>query len=129
MESLAGEDLGKDPNLLSVLSHGSSELFLINQDGKLLEMYSAGHPVSASDRKEEFFLNHFPSGPEKKETEFPAADQPYQQVLRRGRHVIGYEMGLPVTWNGEKCFLLIRRHRSCQHKFYICPIFSAFARF
>lgn len=71
-------------------------------------MYSAGHPVSASDRKEEFFLNHFPSGPEKKETEFPAADQPYQQVLRRGRHVIGYEMGLPVTWNGEKCFLLIR---------------------
>lgn len=108
MESLAGEDLGKDPNLLSVLSHGSSELFLINQDGKLLEMYSAGHPVSASDRKEEFFLNHFPSGPEKKETEFPAADQPYQQVLRRGRHVIGYEMGLPVTWNGEKCFLLIR---------------------
>lgn len=65
-ESLAGEDLGKDPNLLSVLSHGSSELFLINQDGKLLEMYSAGHPVSASDRKEEFFLNHFPSGPEKK---------------------------------------------------------------
>ena len=53
LESLAEEDIGKNPHLLSFLSHGNSELFLISQEGRLLEMYSAGHPVSSTDR-------HFP---------------------------------------------------------------------
>lgn len=106
LESLAEEDIGKDPHLLSFLSHGNSELFLISQEGRLLEMYSAGHPVSSTDRREEFFRNLLPG--EKNEQSFLAIDQPYQQVLRQGRHVMGYEMGFPVTWNGEKCILLIR---------------------
>lgn len=106
LESLAEEDIGKNPHLLSFLSHGNSELFLISQEGRLLEMYSAGHPVSSTDRRKEFFRNRFPT--EKKEQPFPAIDQPYQQVLRKSRHVIGYETGFPVTWNGSECFLLIR---------------------
>lgn len=106
IESLSEEDIGKDPHLLSFLSHGNSELFLISQDGKILEMYSSGRPVNNADRREKLLKDIFPT--EKNERPFPAMDQPYQQILHPERHIIGYEIGFPVTWNGNECFLLIR---------------------
>ncbi|MDO4268826.1 MAG: HAMP domain-containing sensor histidine kinase [Eubacteriales bacterium] len=106
MDSLATEDISHDEHLLSYLSHVNSELFLVRTDGRLISMYSSGHLVDSRDKREERMI--WDTIRQSENYDSLQAGQPYQTVLRRGRHILGYEMGFPVTFNGEKCYLITR---------------------
>ena len=110
MESLASEDISHDEHLLDYLSHINSELFLVSEDGDLLQMYSAGHPVKSRreggpDREEQMIWDSIQQDGKYEQLQ---AGMPYEHVLRRDNHVFGYEMGFPVTYDGRTCYLITR---------------------
>ena len=54
MDDLSTQDLADDPRLLSRMSHmAGGELILMNQQGKLIEMYSIGHKINIQEHQDE----------------------------------------------------------------------------
>ena len=107
MESLAMGDLADDPRLISYLSHiTNGELILMNQQGKLLQMYSSGHRVNIQEQREEQKI--WKSIRKQEQFQDLLAGRPYRQVNRHRNQIVGYELGFPVTYGGEPCFVILR---------------------
>lgn len=107
MESLATEDLAQDEYLLSHLSRiVSGEMVLMNQQGKLLQMYSSGHSVNVWEQKEEQFI--WESIRQREEFDNLLKGIPYTIIERHRNQIFGYELGFPVTYDGQPCFMILR---------------------
>lgn len=107
MESLATEDLAEDERLLSHLSRiANGDMILMNQQGKLLQMYSSGHSVNIREQKEEQFI--WESIRRREEFQNLLNGVPYTIVERHRNRIFGYELGFPVTYDGEPCFMILR---------------------
>ncbi len=106
MEDLRTRDISEDENLLSFISHVGGELFLVTQDGTLVEMYSSGHLVQPQEWELEFNYQEMIL----KNSNFDGLveGQPYQHIERVHGQIVGYELGFPVTYNGESDFLILR---------------------
>lgn len=108
MEDLRTRDIGNDERLLSFISHISGELLLVSKDGTLIEMYSSGHLVQPQEWEMKLespnpeMLSDSPDFEELKE------GHPYQHIERFHGQIIGYELGFPVTYNGESDYLILR---------------------
>lgn len=106
MEDLATGDIGNDDRFLGYISHMNGELFLINEDGKMLQMYSSGHLVNQKDYKEEQMI--WNSVREKKEFQNLLDGVPYRYIERHRNRIIGFELGFPVTYDGNRCYMIMR---------------------
>ena len=108
MEDLRTRDIAEDERLLSFISHVSGELLLVSEDGELIKMYSSGHLVQPQewelklDSPDPEMLSDSPDFEELKE------GHPYQHIERFHGQIIGYELGFPVTYNGESDYLILR---------------------
>ena len=106
MEDLRTRDIAGDERLLSFISHVSGELLLVSKDGDLIEMYSSGHLVQPQEWELKF------DSPEmiRKKPDFQELldGHPYQHIERMHGQIIGYELGFPVTYNGECDYLILR---------------------
>ena len=106
MEGLATEDIGDDDRLLGYISHMNGELFLISEDGKMLQMYSSGHLVNQKDSKEEQII--WDSVRDKKEFQNLLDGVPYRYIARHKNRILGFELGFPVTYDGQRCYMIMR---------------------
>lgn len=106
MKDLTTRDLADDEHMLSSLSRMSGgDLILMNQQGKLLEMYSSGHKVNVKSQQEERMIwNMTMQRPEFQEL---LQGQPYRVVDRHRDRIFGFELGFPVTYDGEPCFVIL----------------------
>ncbi|MCD8083988.1 MAG: HAMP domain-containing histidine kinase, partial [Clostridiales bacterium] len=108
MQNLQTEDISSDDMLIPYLSHMSREVFLVSSEGRVLQMYSSGHLVNAYDQAEEQEI--WDSIRDRKEYENLLNGIPYEYVVREEHHhsVIGFEMGIPATYDGETCYIILR---------------------
>lgn len=106
MEDLATEDISKNDKLLPYISHMNGELFLISEEGKLLQMYSSGHLVDRQDLKEEELI--WESVSQKKEFQNLLRGVPYRYIQRHRNRILGFELGFPVTYDGQRCYIIMR---------------------
>ena len=106
MDDLSTQDLADDPRLLSRMSHMTGgELILMNQQGKLIEMYSIGHKINIQEHQDEqIVLNVIVRRQEFQEL---LKGTPYRIVDRHQDRIFGFEMGFPVTYQGETCFVIL----------------------
>ncbi len=108
MEDLRTRDIAEDERLLSFISHVSDELLLVSEDGTLIQMYSSGHLV----QPQEWEMKLDSPDPEMlgqgSDFESLKEGRPYQHIERFHGQIVGYELGFPVTYNGERIFLILR---------------------
>ncbi|MCI8660153.1 MAG: HAMP domain-containing histidine kinase [Lachnospiraceae bacterium] len=106
MKNLTTQDLAEDERMLSGLSRmAGGELILMNHQGKLLEMYSAGHKVDIKNqREEEMIWNGIKRRPEFLEL---LQGHPYRVVDKHRDKIFGFELGIPVTYEEEPCFVIL----------------------
>ena len=105
-KDLSTQDLADDEHLLPVMSRiAGGELILIDGQGKLIQMYSIGHPINLEESfdrppvldiimKREEFRNLL-------------AGKPYRLVDRHRDRIFGFELGFPATYQGEPCFVIL----------------------
>lgn len=106
MEDLVTEDIGNDDRLLGYISHMNGELYLIGEDGKMIQMYSSGHLVNQRDNREEQFI--WNSVRQKPEFQNLLNGVPYRYIERHRNRIIGFELGFPVTYSGQRCYMIMR---------------------
>lgn len=106
METLATEDIAKDDRMLPYLSHiTNGELILINQEGTILQLFSYGHPVDTKMPNRDGAMWERIRSSE----EFPSLQEgrPYRRMEKHGTRVFAFELGFPVTYNGQNCYLIL----------------------
>lgn len=108
MEDLRTRDIGNDERLLSFISHISGELLLVSEDGTLIEMYSSGHLVQPQEWEKKLTSPNSEAISQNHDFEELKKGQPYQHIERFHGQIIGYELGFPVTYNGESDYLILR---------------------
>ncbi len=106
MEDLRTRDIGEDEKLLSFISHIGGELLLVSEDGTLIKMYSSGHLVQPQEWERK--LNDPEMTRQKPDFRELLAGRPYRHIERMHGKIIGYELGFPVTCNGEHNYLILR---------------------
>lgn len=106
MNDLTTQDLADDERMLSALSRmAGGDLILMNQQGKLLEMYSTGHRVNVKDQREEQMIwNGIKRRPQFQEL---LEGKPYRVTNKHRDRIFGFELGFPVTYEGEPCFVIL----------------------
>ncbi len=106
MKDLTTRDLASDSRLLPMMSHMTGgELLLMDQQGELLQAYSIGHKINIQEPFDEKFIwNAITRQEEFKEL---LKGKPYRIVKRHRDRIFGYELGFPVTYEGEPCFVVL----------------------
>lgn len=113
MENLATEDLAQDDRMLPYLSHiTNGELILMSREGRLLKLYSYGHPADTEIPNRDGVMWKIISSSE----EFPAlqSGQPYRRIEKHGNRVFAFELGFPVTYAGQRCYLIMHNNLMLQ---------------
>lgn len=106
MNDLSTQDLAKDPRFLSRMSRmAGGELILMNQQGELMEMYSMGHKINIQEHQEErIILDVIMRRNEVKEL---LNGTSYRIVARHKNRIFGFELGFPVTYQEESCYVIL----------------------
>ena len=113
MKDLTTQDLADDKHLLSVMSHiAGGELLLMNQQGKLLQMYSTGHKINIRKQFDERII--WDVIMKREEFQDLLKGKPYRVVDQHRDRLFGFELGFPVTYEGEPCFVIL--HNTIQMK-------------
>lgn len=113
MENLATEDLAQDDRMLPYLSHiTNGELILMSEEGRLLKLYSYGHPADTKIPNRDGVMWKIVSSSE----EFPAlqSGRPYRRIEKHGNRVFAFELGFPVTYGGQRCYLIMHNNLMLQ---------------
>ena len=106
MENLATEDLASDEKLFSYLSWiNSGDTFLVDGDGNILIFYSYGRPSNPDDPHMLQMMRETIAQSEGFQD--LKNGKPYEKVDKDGSHIRAFELGLPVTYNEERCYLIM----------------------
>ena len=108
MEDLRTRDIGNDERLLYFISPISGELLLVSEDGTLIKMYSSGHLVQPKEWERKLASPDSEIVSQSPDFEELKKGHPYQRIERFHGQIIGYELGFPVTYNGESDYLILR---------------------
>lgn len=108
MEDLRTRDIAEDERLLSFISHVSGELLLVSEDGELIKMYSSGHLVQPQEWEMKLDSPDPEMISQNHDFEELKEGHPYQHIERFHGQIVGYELGFPVTYNGESDYLILR---------------------
>lgn len=106
MNRLSTEDLADDEHVFFFLSHiTDGDVILFSQEGKIMQMYSSGHPVNTIRKTEEQHIWEAVTGLD--EFQNLLDGRPYTIISRHQNRIVGYELGLPVTYSGERCYVIL----------------------
>lgn len=106
MNDLTTQDIAGDEHLLPVMSHISGgDLFLINQQGKLIQMYSSGHRINVQEQPDERLIWNVIM--KREEFQDLLEGKSYQVVDRHRDRIFGFELGFPVIYEGNSCFVIL----------------------
>lgn len=106
MNDLTTQDIADDKHLLPVMSHISGgELFLMNQQGKLIQMYSSGHRINIQKQLDERVIWNIIM--KREEFQDLLEGKKYRVVDRRQDRIFGFELGFPVIYEGNPCFVIL----------------------
>ncbi len=108
MEDLRTRDIAEDERLLSFISHVSGELLLVSGDGELIKMYSSGHLVQPQEWEMKLDSPDPEMISQNHDFEELKEGHPYQYIERIHGQIVGYELGFPVTYNGEADYIILR---------------------
>ena len=113
MENLATDDLARDDRMLPYLSHiTNGELILLDKEGTILQLYSYGHPVDTEMPNRDGVMWEIISSSK----EFPTLQTgfPYKRIEKHGNRVFAIELGFPVTYDGQRCYLVMHNNLMLQ---------------
>lgn len=113
MESLATGDLAQDDRMLPYLSHiTNGELILLDGGGTVLKLYSYGHPVDTGIPNRDGMMWEIIRSSE----EFGNLQKgfPYKRIEKHGNRVFAFELGFPVTYGGQRCYLIMHNNLMLQ---------------
>ena len=106
MEELTNSDLSEDSEFLPFLSRiTNGTLFLVSDDGDLLEIYSSGHVLEQESDDPENHL--WEDVLHNKVSENLAKRWPFNMLLEEGGRTIAILMGFPVTYEQSNASLIL----------------------
>ena len=105
MTELATEDLAENENLIPYLSKiASGKMFLVNGEGKLVAMYSYGHPINLEEEKD---ITIWKDIQVSDSYEYILDRKTYSRYKRDGSELIAYEIGIPAWYYGKPAFVVL----------------------
>lgn len=105
MTELATEDLVENENLIPYLSKiASGKMFLVNGEGKLVAMYSYGHPINLEEEKD---ITIWKDIQVSDSYEYILDRKTYSRYKRDGSELIAYEIGIPAWYYGKPAFVVL----------------------
>ncbi|MCD8150432.1 MAG: HAMP domain-containing histidine kinase [Clostridiales bacterium] len=108
MEELSASDLAQDENLIADLNSAvNGKLMLVNEEGKLMGMYSYGHPIDLENDPVEISVwNDI----ENSDVYLSILErEPYTREIRDGSWLVSYEIGFPVLYGGQSAYVILYR--------------------
>lgn len=116
LEELKNGNIADDDRLLPFLSRISNGvLYLVDQDGELITIYTYGHKVDADsiaqnqdspdvDDAELMLWNDIRSG---KQYQSILDREPYQLAIQSGGRAAAVQLGIPITYYGQDSYLVV----------------------
>ncbi len=108
LEELAETDLAQNEQMISYLtSTAQGKVMIVGKDGELIAFYSYNYPINLEENQTDIQV-----------WERIAASEDYQAILsgtsytrktREGMRICSYEIGIPVTYNGEVAYVILYR--------------------
>lgn len=108
LQELSVTDLAENETMLSYLtSTAGGKTMIVSSGGELISLYSYGYPINLEKNREEILVWERIA----KSTDYPSilSGDPYTKTIREGIRVCSYETGIPVTYNGEKAYVILYR--------------------
>lgn len=105
-EDLKTEDLAQNGSLLPYLSKSTSgKVLLTDESGKLLEIYTYGHPLEleVADRENKTWREIRQS----EEYQDLLFGEQYQKVSTENGAPVSFEIGIPVQYNGQRAYVIL----------------------
>ena len=108
MEELETEDLAENPDLIFYLSKAANgKLMLTDESGRLLAMYTYGHPVDLEEASEGNAT--WKSIRCSEEYRGLLQGESYQKVEREKGIPISFEIGIPTYYQGQRAYAVLYR--------------------
>lgn len=106
MEDLKTEDLaGNEQMILSLSKVTNGKMMVVDGDGKLTALYSAGHKLDEQAMEStSMFLNYLTQSAEYQQL---LRGTPYNRVLRYGSDPIALEVGIPAKYGGRQASVIL----------------------
>lgn len=106
-EDLETQDLAGNETLLGYLSKTiSGKLVIASTDGVFLVAYSMGHPLEMHTDDLRYFWEGL-----RQNGEYDRLSQgeSYSKVIRYGTEILNFEMGIPVTYDGQPAYAFLHQ--------------------
>ena len=105
-EDLKTEDLAQDDSLLSYLSKSTNgKVLLLDESGKLLEIYTYGHPLELEVAEKE--NKTWQKIRQSEEYQTLLAGEQYQKVSTENGAPVSFEIGIPVRYQAESAYVIL----------------------
>ena len=108
MEELATEDLAGNEKLIPYLSRvASGKLLFVDEDRKLVAMYSYGYPVNLEGRTQDIVV--WKDIENSDVYQLVLDRETYSREIRAGSRLISYEIGIPAWYDGEAAYVILHQ--------------------
>lgn len=106
MEDLKTEDLADNGKLIPYLSKSTNgKLILTDENGKLMAMYTYGHPADLEAAEKESMV--WLSIKQSDEYKQLLRGEQYQKTYLDQNRTVAFEIGIPVLYGGERCYVIL----------------------
>lgn len=105
MEELKTTDLAENTELLSYLSTSANgKMILTDESGKLLEMYTYGHPMDLEEAEKG--NQTWQTIRESDEYQGLLLGEQYKKIKENKGSAVSFEIGIPVLYRGQRAYLV-----------------------
>jgi signal transduction histidine kinase len=106
MDELKGADLALDSGAIEMVSMATGgKIMLVDGAGALIAMYSYGHPIELAD-SERYIWDTVKNSAEYEQL---LNGETYSKEVRYGSRAVAYEIGIPVTYDGQRAYAILSR--------------------
>lgn len=108
LQELAMTDLAENETMVSYLtSTAGGKTMIVSSEGQLIRLYSYGYPVNLEENREDILV--WERIAESEEYLSILSGEPYVKTNREGIRIFSYETGIPVTYDGQKAYIILYR--------------------
>lgn len=108
LQELAMTDLAENETMVSYLtSTAGGKTMIVSSEGQLIRLYSYGYPVNLEENREDILV--WERIAESEEYLSILSGEPYIKTNREGIRIFSYETGIPVTYDGQKAYIILYR--------------------
>lgn len=108
LEELAKSDLAQNDRMVSYLTNiAQGKVMIVDQDGQLIALYSYDYPINLEEHHRDIQVWERIAGSEDYQSVLSGI--PYTKEIKEGIRICSYETGIPVTYNGQKAYVILYR--------------------